>query len=102
MTFSVLSPELYQFFGHGGAAIILARPPKETILDNMQRYVGKVQAPSNDPRWQQIDNAMRSYGYEANALIEILHMVQELFGFLSKSALEFVAAGLQVPPSKVY
>src|SRR5215468_7345987 len=70
-------------------------------LDHMRTYVGKVQAPSSDSRWQEVDNAMRSYGYQADALIEVLHTVQELFGYLSKPALEFVSAGLQVPPSKV-
>jgi bidirectional [NiFe] hydrogenase diaphorase subunit len=35
-------------------------------------------------------------------LIEALHTVQEVFGYLDETALRFVAAALHVPLSKVY
>jgi bidirectional [NiFe] hydrogenase diaphorase subunit len=58
--------------------------------------------PSQDKRWKIVDAKMRRYGYQANALIETLHSVQQSFGYLDQEALRFVARSLQVPPSKVY
>ncbi len=58
--------------------------------------------PSQDKRWKIVDAKMRRYGYQANALIETLHVVQQSFGYLDEEALRFVARSLQVPPSKVY
>jgi bidirectional [NiFe] hydrogenase diaphorase subunit len=58
--------------------------------------------PSQDKRWKIIDVRMRKLGYKPHALIEILHAVQEAFGFLDAPSLLWVAKSLQVPPSKVY
>lgn len=62
----------------------------------------KVAPPSTDKRWRLVEAAMRRNGNESHALIEALHAVQEAFGCLSDEALNFVAAALQVPLSKVY
>jgi bidirectional [NiFe] hydrogenase diaphorase subunit len=45
---------------------------------------------------------MRRLGHRPDALIEVLHAVQEVFGFLDTDALAFVGASLGVPLSKVY
>jgi bidirectional [NiFe] hydrogenase diaphorase subunit len=45
---------------------------------------------------------MLRHGNAPDALIEILHIVQESFGYLSDSALQHVAKSLRVPLSKVY
>jgi bidirectional [NiFe] hydrogenase diaphorase subunit len=58
--------------------------------------------PSQDKRWKIVDAKMRRLGYKPHALIETLHSVQESFGYLDEEALHFLAAALQVPPSKVY
>ena len=58
--------------------------------------------PSQDKRWRIVDAKMRRYGYQSHALIEVLHTVQECFGFLDEEALKFTAAALCVPLSKVY
>ena len=58
--------------------------------------------PSQDKRWKIVDAKMRRHGYASHALIEVLHTVQECFGFLDEPALKFTAAALNVPPSKVY
>jgi bidirectional [NiFe] hydrogenase diaphorase subunit len=58
--------------------------------------------PSADKRWKIIDSRMRRYSYQAQALIEVLHTVQESFGYLDEEALKYVAAALHVPPSRVY
>jgi bidirectional [NiFe] hydrogenase diaphorase subunit len=49
-----------------------------------------------------VDGTMRRHGHEPDALIEVLHTVQETFGFLTIEGLKYVAASLRVPLSKVY
>ena len=58
--------------------------------------------PSADKRWKIVDATMRRHGYRADSLIEVLHTVQEAFGYLDEVAMKFVATSLRVPPSKVY
>ena len=62
----------------------------------------KIVMPSADKRWRMVDNAMRKHGYRPDALIESLHAVQELFGYLDDASLRFVAMALKLPMSKVY
>src|ERR1019366_3754198 len=45
---------------------------------------------------------MKKHQYRHDALIEILHKAQELFGFLEDDLLLFVAYRLKLPPSRVY
>jgi bidirectional [NiFe] hydrogenase diaphorase subunit len=45
---------------------------------------------------------MRRLGHRPDGLIEVLHTVQELFGFLDNDTLAFVSQSLSVPPSKVF
>ncbi len=58
--------------------------------------------PSADKRWRIVEATMRRTGYEAHALIETLHSVQEAFGFLEPEGLRYVALSLRVPLSQVY
>jgi bidirectional [NiFe] hydrogenase diaphorase subunit len=58
--------------------------------------------PSDDRRWRLVEATMRRHGHDPDALIEVLHTVQESFGFLEESSLRFVAASLGVPLSRVY
>lgn len=69
-----------------------------TMLKNQK----KLTPPSDDKRWRIVEAAMRRHGYHPNALIEVLHTVQESFGFLDEDSLRFVAAALSVPLSRVY
>ena len=55
-----------------------------------------------DSRYKQVDRTMRKLGYERSALIESLHTAQEVFGYLEKEVLAFVAQRLSLPYSKVY
>lgn len=68
----------------------------------MPVMVGKGRAPSDDPRWGPVEATMRAYGYQRDALIEILHSVEASFGYLDESALRYVAAALGTPLSQVY
>jgi bidirectional [NiFe] hydrogenase diaphorase subunit len=45
---------------------------------------------------------MRRLGHRPDGLIEVLHTVQELFGFLDEDALLHVSESLGVPPSRVF
>lgn len=62
----------------------------------------KPQPPSEDKRWKLVDVTMRRNGYASHALIETLHRVQGLFGFLDETAMQYVAESLGLPLSKVY
>ena len=68
----------------------------------MQGFPAKATPPSDDKRWKIVNATMRRHGNEPYALIEVLHTVQECFGFLTDEALRYVAVSLRVPYSKVY
>ena len=67
-------------------------------------YTGFVQVspPSDDPRWQRVNATMLRYGYQPNALIEVLRTVQEQFGYLGMDALRWVSQVLRLRPGTVY
>jgi bidirectional [NiFe] hydrogenase diaphorase subunit len=63
------------------------------------------QVPSDeemDPRFKTLLRTMRQYQYRPDSLIEVLHKVQELYGYLDKELLLSVARLMQLPPSHVY
>jgi bidirectional [NiFe] hydrogenase diaphorase subunit len=49
-----------------------------------------------------LDAGMKRHRYAPDALIEVLHQAQELFGHLRPDILTYVAHGLKLPPSRVY
>jgi bidirectional [NiFe] hydrogenase diaphorase subunit len=57
---------------------------------------------NGDPRFEQLEAAMKRQQYRQDALIEVLHAAQKLFGFLEAPILHFVAHKLKLPPSRVY
>ncbi|MBU6228877.1 MAG: bidirectional hydrogenase complex protein HoxE [Cyanobacteria bacterium REEB459] len=60
------------------------------------------QAAKPDLRFKRLDITMKRHQYRPDALIEVLHVAQEVFGFLEAEVLAYVAHGLKLPPSKVY
>ena len=64
--------------------------------------VNSIAPPSDDKRWRVVDATMRRHGNAPNALIEVLHAVQQAFGYLDEPSLRFVASRLGVPLSRVY
>lgn len=68
------------------------RPVKETRPDH----------PSGDPRFKLLDATIKRHQYQQDALIEILHKAQALFGYLEHDLLSYVAHSLKLPPSRVY
>lgn len=45
---------------------------------------------------------MKRHQYRQDALLEVLHAAQELFGYLEPGLLHFIAHSLKLPPSRVY
>lgn len=58
--------------------------------------------PSGDHRYKMLDACLKRYRYQPDALIEVLHTAQELFGFLQNDLLHYIAHALKLPPSRVY
>ncbi len=58
--------------------------------------------PSGDKRFKLLDAAMKKHQFEADALLEVLHTAQELFGYLQADLLIYIARQLKLPPSRVY
>lgn len=58
--------------------------------------------PSGDKRFKILDTHIKRHQQKADALIEILHKAQELFGYLENDLLLYIAQSLRLPPSRVY
>jgi len=73
----------------------LAVPPKtrlQSVLDHA----------SGDKRFKILEVHMKKHQFRQDALIEVLHKAQELFGYLEDDLLLFISAKLKLPPSRVY
>jgi bidirectional [NiFe] hydrogenase diaphorase subunit len=68
----------------------------------MQLKPGAFPPPNDDKRWRIVESTMRRHGHQSHALIEVLHTVQECFGYLDDIALRWVARNLRLPMSKVF
>lgn len=62
---------------------------------------GNAAVPS-DNRLKILEATMRRHQHRPDALIEVLHKAQELYGHLSPELLSSVAQRLHLPPSRVY
>jgi hypothetical protein len=60
------------------------------------------QHPSGDNRFKILEATMKRHQYQADALIEVLHTAQELFGHLDTDLLYHIAHSLKVPLSRIY
>jgi bidirectional [NiFe] hydrogenase diaphorase subunit len=58
--------------------------------------------PSGDKRFKLLEVTMKRHQYRQDALIEVLHAAQGLFGYLELDFLHFVAHHLKLPLSRVY
>ncbi|MFT3915269.1 MAG: bidirectional hydrogenase complex protein HoxE [Anaeromyxobacteraceae bacterium] len=58
--------------------------------------------PSGDKRFKMLDAQIRRHQHQPDALLEVLHGAQELFGFLSDDVLVYVGRALALPLSRVY
>lgn len=58
--------------------------------------------PSGDDRFAVVDKRLKRVHHAQDQLIEILHVAQDVFGYLSEDVLLYVAHALRLPPSQVY
>lgn len=58
--------------------------------------------PSGDERFALIDTALKRARFAQDQLIEVLHVAQEVFGYLSEDVLLYVGQALRLPPSRVH
>ena len=59
-------------------------------------------APCDDERWDIVAERILRHGNAPDALIEVLHAVQEVYGYLDPAALHSVSDALGVSLSKVF
>lgn len=57
--------------------------------------------PIKDNRERMLERAMSRHQHSGDALIEVLHEAQGLYGFLSPPLLRMIARKLRLPPSRV-
>lgn len=74
----------------------------EILQAPASRAKGNGSALQGDPRLKTLQAAMKRHQYQADALIEVLHTAQELFGHLDLDLLVHIANSLKLPPSRVY
>jgi bidirectional [NiFe] hydrogenase diaphorase subunit len=80
----------------------------ETLIKQIQTSTAKKQVevakehPSGDKRFRTIDMVLKRGGNSQDALIEVLHKVQETFGFLDDDVLIYVTRKMKLPLSMVY
>ena len=73
----------------------LASPHKKRVQSMLSHASG-------DKRFKILEVHMKKHQFRHDALIEVLHKAQELFGFLEDDVLRFVAWQLKLPRSRVY
>lgn len=57
---------------------------------------------NEDKRFKILEAHMKKHQFKHEALIEVLHKAQELFGYLEEDLLLFIAYRLRLPASRVY
>jgi bidirectional [NiFe] hydrogenase diaphorase subunit len=83
------------------STVVLRIDPSGSICVRRHRLT-PADHPSGDKRFKILDTTMKRFQFRQDALIEVLHKAQELFGFLELDVLFYVAHGLKLPPSRVY
>ncbi|TVR18093.1 MAG: bidirectional hydrogenase complex protein HoxE [Nitriliruptor sp.] len=63
---------------------------------------GAAEHPSGDERFGVLEKALKRTRYSQDQLIEILHVAQGVFGYLSEDVLIFVGRELRLPLSRVF
>jgi bidirectional [NiFe] hydrogenase diaphorase subunit len=73
-----------------------------SIAEALPKPSARTAPPSGDNRFKLLEATMKRHQYQPDALIEVLHKAQELFGYLSSDLLLSIAHSLKLPPSRVY
>lgn len=56
----------------------------------------------DDRRLAMLETVIKQHHYNKDALLEILHTAQELYGYLDRDLLLYISRSLRLPPSRVY
>jgi bidirectional [NiFe] hydrogenase diaphorase subunit len=70
--------------------------PRKKKLDALLAHA------SGDKRFKILETHIKRHQFRHDALIEVLHKAQELFGYLEDDLLLFISYRLKLPPSRVY
>jgi bidirectional [NiFe] hydrogenase diaphorase subunit len=73
-----------------------------TSTTKQGRLTAVMEHASGDKRFKILEVHMKKFQFRHDALIEILHKAQELFGYLEDDLLLFIAYKLKLPQSRVY
>jgi bidirectional [NiFe] hydrogenase diaphorase subunit len=73
-----------------------------TVADRKGAVARVMQHASGDKRFKILEAHIKKFQGRQDALIEVLHKAQELFGYLEDDLLLFVAFRLKLPPGRVY
>ncbi len=63
---------------------------------------GAAAGPAEMPLFSELNSAMEHYDHAPDALIQILHRAQEVFGYLRDDVIEHIGRELRIPLSKIY
>ncbi len=72
------------------------------VATKAKQSTAQAEHPSGDARFKAVDRALKRLHYQQDALIEVLHVAQESFGYLDEGLLIYVARQLKLPPSWVF
>jgi len=78
-----------------GMNATLASPPRKRLQAALEHA-------SSDKRFKILEVHIKKHQFRHDALIEVLHKAQELFGYLEDDLLLFISHKLKLPPSRVY
>ncbi len=76
-----------------------------TSLSTIQKGIsrsGVSSAPYEQALWHELDSAIEFYERAPEALIQVLHRAQELFGYLREDVITHIAHELRLPISRVH
>jgi bidirectional [NiFe] hydrogenase diaphorase subunit len=76
--------------------------PREMKTQVIERKRRDTEHPSGDPRFKLVDRTLKRFQFQQDALIEVLHTAQEIFGYLEEDLLLYIATQLKLPLSWVY
>lgn len=71
-------------------------PPKNKAATRFAQLL------AGDKRYKILEAHIKKYQHRQDALIEVLHKAQELFGYLEDDVLRYTAWQLKLPASRVY
>ncbi|MDP2653532.1 MAG: NAD(P)H-dependent oxidoreductase subunit E [Candidatus Omnitrophota bacterium] len=68
----------------------------------MAKEKHKSELPKDDPRTKLIMAAIKKEGNRPDALIQILHSAQTVYGYLPMNVIRYITRELRLPPSRVF